>query len=206
MVTLTLSYWKGWCLAFFWWEWHFRKPEVRCWNHSDCQRLRGLSGQDGYVYQNPCQRRNCRKGQSRFFSIAKTRLDAEKSWKNIIQHPITRNAVFRRKKNMKKHPKNTPWKINMEPTAITHLCSGKWSEPNLHEEVFQPLVFRGVLSSTSRMVKLGCYQSRLLEELFGAAAWSIGRIWRCRNHAVLFGKNWWFIACWHVCVCLSDIV
>ena len=39
----------------------------------------------------------------------------------------------------------TPWKINMEPTVITHL-EGRWSEPNLHEDMFQPLIFRGVIN------------------------------------------------------------
>ena len=32
----------------------------------------------------------------------------------------------------------------MEPTAITHEKKGKWSEPNLHEDMCKILIFRGV--------------------------------------------------------------
>ena len=41
-------------------------------------------------------------------------------------------------------PCGTPWKINMEPTVITHL-ERFFDLPNLHEDMFQPLIFRGVL-------------------------------------------------------------
>ena len=30
----------------------------------------------------------------------------------------------------------TPWKINMVHLQITHEKKGKWSEPNLHEDMF----------------------------------------------------------------------
>ena len=29
---------------------------------------------------------------------------------------------------------------------ITHEKKGKWSEPNLHEDMFQPLIFQGVVT------------------------------------------------------------
>ena len=32
----------------------------------------------------------------------------------------------------------------LEPTAITHEKKGTWSEPNLYEDMFQPLIFPGV--------------------------------------------------------------
>ena len=38
----------------------------------------------------------------------------------------------------------TPEDERLEPTAITHEKKGKWSEPNLHEDMFQPLIFRDV--------------------------------------------------------------
>ena len=36
------------------------------------------------------------------------------------------------------------WKINGRKLQIAHLSKGKSSEPNLHEDMFQPLIFRGV--------------------------------------------------------------
>ena len=49
-----------------------------------------------------------------------------------------------------RHPRHrleddgNPWKIKMVHLQITHEKIGTWSEPNLHEDMFQPLIFRGV--------------------------------------------------------------
>ena len=40
----------------------------------------------------------------------------------------------------------TPWKINGWNIQITHEKKGKWSEPNLYEDMFQPLIFQGLPS------------------------------------------------------------
>ena len=37
---------------------------------------------------------------------------------------------------------STPWKIHMEPTNHP-FKKGKWSEPNLHGIMVQPLIFQG---------------------------------------------------------------
>ena len=39
---------------------------------------------------------------------------------------------------------NTPWKINGWNLQPSPIWKGTWSEPNLHEDMFQPLIFRGV--------------------------------------------------------------
>ena len=43
----------------------------------------------------------------------------------------------------------------MEPTAITHEKKGKWSEPNLHEDMFQPLIFRSVRGDGDEVISGG---------------------------------------------------
>ena len=39
---------------------------------------------------------------------------------------------------------DTPWKINGWNLQMTHFFESTWSKPNLHEDMFQPLTFRGV--------------------------------------------------------------
>ena len=39
----------------------------------------------------------------------------------------------------------TPWRINGRNLQPSPIQKGKWSEPNLHEDMFQPLIFKGVI-------------------------------------------------------------
>jgi len=51
-----------------------------------------------------------------------------KSWKNAFEEDASDKTDILEDKRL-------------EPTAITHEKKGKWSEPNLHEDMFQPLIF-----------------------------------------------------------------
>ena len=58
-----------------------------------------------------------------------------KGW-DVISLPGTRASSTSWPRNHQIYKMDTPWKIKVEPTAITHEKKGKWSEPNLHEDVF----------------------------------------------------------------------